>query len=294
MADYLSNLNDGATFDALMAKISNPSFDNAMAKINDLTIINNLWSTDIANPLSAYQGHTLFTYLQTGWIPQSATLTYSSADSPIFVVGTLVDLTSLIGVKDRIKLTQNGATIYAIVVAITASTITLLVESGKAIANTTTYPITNVFYSHVSNPYGFPNDIEKWSVEVSISVDTFKTMPTANVWYNISALNINVPIGLWDLGFCGILYTDRTAAGAVSCLATLSTANNSEIDRKRSAGLVAYNTTAYATNVCSYRKFEATAKTPIYFNVKSITTDNVHIGIGGVVDFVVRAKSLYL
>ena len=91
-----------------------------------------------------------------------------------------------------------------------------------------------------------------------------------------------------------MLYADRAGAGDVSCIATLSTANNTESDKRRSSGILCSPVTVNSNNVCVYKKVEANIKTTFYCNVKTLHTANTNIGIAGAVGFAVKAKSLYL
>ena len=87
-----------------------------------------------------------------GWISARATLTYASASAPTFVCNTSIDLTARISVGMKIKLTQT-TTKYFFVIAITSTTITLYGGTDYTLTNTT---ISNVYFSSVQLPYGFP------------------------------------------------------------------------------------------------------------------------------------------
>ena len=87
-----------------------------------------------------------------GWISARATLTYASASAPTFVCNTSIDLTTRISVGMKIKLTQT-TTKYFFVTAITSTTITLYGGTTYSVINAT---ISNVYFSSVQLPYGFP------------------------------------------------------------------------------------------------------------------------------------------
>jgi len=87
-----------------------------------------------------------------GWISARATLTYASASAPTFVCNTSTDLTTRISVGMKIKLTQT-TTKYFFVTAITSTTITLYGGTTYSVINAT---ISNVYFSSVQLPYGFP------------------------------------------------------------------------------------------------------------------------------------------
>lgn len=220
-----------------------------------------------ANRITENQAVILQNQLSSGWIPLSVTLTLSSADSPIFVVGTSVDLTQVIGVKDRIKLTQNSATIYAIVNAITSTTMTLHVESGKSIANTTTYPISGVFYSHMQNPFGFPADVDKWSIIVTSNSSYSQSNPTTGTVYNLGGIYIDIPIGDWDsFTQAGITATSAgtTALGTRISLSTSASALNTDILAYSLDGTASAVVTQVTASIAKYKNIKVSAKTRHY------------------------------
>lgn len=87
------------------------------------------------------------------WNLISATLTYASATAPSFVANTSIDLTSLISVGMKLKLTQTTVK-YFIVTAITSTNITLYGGDNYVLASAT---ITDIYYSAMQVPIGFPN-----------------------------------------------------------------------------------------------------------------------------------------
>lgn len=165
------------------------------------------------------------------WIPIQATLTYSSADDPTYVVSTSVDLTAVIGIGMRIKFTNNGVTFYGIVTAITSNSITLYGGTDYDVAN---LAITAPYFSPYKAPIGFPLDPDKWSVETSSSSSASQGSPVQNTWYN--AYNIVLPIGAWVVNWwaLGECYISGSAAN-IDLQITLSTANNSESDTELGA-----------------------------------------------------------
>lgn len=167
-----------------------------------------------------------FDALSTGWQTGPGTWTYSSADSPTFVLTTSIDLSSFIGVGARIKLTQTTVK-YFIVTAISGTTITLY---GGTDYTLTSDAITLPYFSIMKAPLGFPQDPTKWSVLVTDANIRTQATPTANVWYNPGTTNnqIVVPVGAWDLSYKAQLEAESNSQQTVK--GTLSTANNSESD----------------------------------------------------------------
>lgn len=168
-----------------------------------------------------------------GWIPYADVIpTRASLDAPTAVLTIAgVNLTGLIGVGDRIKFTQNGALVYAIVTAIafsTNTTLTIYCGTDYTVGDTATYPITNFFFSHAKSPIGFPMDPDKWTVTTTYSSSTTQSNPGDSTYYNVGSINIVAPIGKWNGYYSGSLYYTRNTAGNCVFISTLSTANNSE------------------------------------------------------------------
>jgi hypothetical protein len=105
--------------------------------IND-TNLNNMEVGILTNDTSALSG----------WNVLEATLTYASANT----INTSVDLTGILGVGDKLKLTQTTVKYYY-VIAITSSLITVAINTDYVVANAA---ITAPYYSHVESPFGFP------------------------------------------------------------------------------------------------------------------------------------------
>lgn len=229
-----------------------------------------------------------------GWNAISG-LSYSSADSPTFVIATTTDLTAIIGVGDRIKLTQTTVK-YFIVTAITASTITVYGGTDYTLVNAA---ITDAYYSHMKRPVGFPIDKTKWTIEMSSTSDATQASPTANVWYNLGSLSITIHIGAWDVE-CMIPMACAANAAAINQFFTLSTANNSESDINWTAFIAIIFPSAGVSNTIYAPLFRKnpiveTSKTTHYLNSK---TTNSGVGTlyftGSLSKIIVRAISAYL
>lgn len=175
-----------------------------------------------------------------GWLPYtSVTPTTGTFDSPSFpIVFAGVDLTSLISVGMRVKITQSTVK-YFIVTAIsfsTDTTITLYGGTDYSLVASGTTAISAFSYSSMKAPVGFPLDPTKWSVTVSDSTVRSQGTPAQNTWYNLGSVSISVPIGAWKLGYSVQFQISESTAGDYICLTTLSTANNSESDSGFSCG----------------------------------------------------------
>lgn len=162
-----------------------------------------------------------------GWNLVTATLTYASTADPVFVANTSADLTGIISLGMRLKLVQT-TTKYFIVVAITATTITLYGGTDYDLANAA---ISDVYYSAEKAPYGFPLNPSKWTVETVSSGDATQVNPVLNTWYNLGSISIAIPIGIWRVFYevC-IDYLNASGNTSIDMQTTLSTSNNSETD----------------------------------------------------------------
>lgn len=161
--------------------------------------------------------------LRGSWIASSVSLTFSSAAAPTFVATTGSDLSGLIPVGARIKLTQTTVK-YFIVTAIDATTITLYGGTDYTLANAA---ISLVSYSIAKAPLGFPLQAEKWTVSVSDANVRSQGSPTANTWYKpTNGTVLSLPIGSWRVSWRASMSSSANANMSI----TLSTTTNTETD----------------------------------------------------------------
>jgi len=240
--------------------------------------------------------------VQGGWNALSETLTFNAVDDPTGVVDTSADLTSFLSVGMRLKMTNAGNTIYAIITAIDASTITFLHEidstDSQALHLLEDSAITAVSYSCFKAPYGFPTDPIKWQVLVTDNSDQQQTTPTQNTWYNLGSIVLNVPIGAWELSYKGSLGATKATTTSISVNSTLSTANNSESDDEFTEFTLltgASATFGHYVPVEVSKHVAVTSKTPYYLNGKTTTAAMSSIRFAGNNALtVVRAVCAYL
>jgi hypothetical protein len=228
-----------------------------------------------------------------GWVSISDTWTYSSADSPTFIITIPTDGTTKYSVGMRVKLTQTTVK-YFIVTAVTATTLTVYGGTDYTLANTA---ITLPSFSSNKAPFGFPQNPLKWDIEVTTAITFSQATPTVNVWY--SANSINVPIGAWDLSYrVNLRSTSNAAQVRTNASSTLSTANNSESDTRFtytaiSSGLndsIISTVPAYCCN-----SVVLTAKETRYLNIRTTLTTTAIIEFQNAAGaMVLRARFLYL
>lgn len=223
-----------------------------------------------------------------GWIPGTGTWTYSSADSPTFVISTSTDLTGVIGLGYRIKLTQTTAK-YFIVTAITSSTITVYGGTDYTLANAA---ISSPYYSPVKSPFGFPMSREKWTVTVSDTTTRTQASPTANTYYNPNTTKIDVPIGSWEVSLSCVGGCTK-AASNIDLNVALSTSTSSVSNEKlhRYTGGYAFLYLAYYFSTTLVLTTKASYYVIISTGIASTTSIELY-NAGGTLE--IRATSTYL
>lgn len=228
-----------------------------------------------------------------GWNLTAVVLTYSSADSPTFVATTASDLTGIISVGMKLKLTQTTVK-YFIVTAIDATTITLYGGTDYTLANAA---ITLVSYSQAREPFGFPVSPLKWQVKVPDTSARTQSSPSASTWYNLGSQSIVLPIGTWNVDYC--MYGRAVITNTfVDMQVTLSTANNSQSDSEltHSINSTLSNNLAELYGMFARNKVITVAsKTSYFLNAETTTTSVTSIGgLGNMVPTVLRAVSAFL
>ena len=242
-----------------------------------------------------------------GWIPDTNTWTYSSADSPTFVISIAADMTALIGVGDRIKLTQTTAK-YFIVTAVGAFSggVTLITVYGGTDYTLVNAAISSPYYSHQRSPFGFPMSPLKWTVQSVTSDSPAKASPAQNTWYGGSGLSptgpsIDLPIGAWRVHYEAIvdLVITLGAAGTTGSRVTLSTANNSESDVEMTSAVTTTSPAVAVTQRALYNKLKnivVASKTTYYLNIFTGNTGATSITMNpaGAFRTCIRAVCAYL
>lgn len=148
-ASTLANINSAETHATLFGKIK-----------KFFSFVGTTALNTAAQTISAATNE-ISTAARSGWSTLLTTdkLTYKSASAPIYVCNTLnisnvaKDLRSYLSVGMKIKLTQDATVKYFFITAIDATSVTLYGGSNYTLTNTA---ITNVYYSVVQSPHGFP------------------------------------------------------------------------------------------------------------------------------------------
>lgn len=168
-----------------------------------------------------------------GWVAAGETWTYASADDPTFTFTIdSMDATAKYSTGMRIKLAQTTVKYFIITKVVfndPGSTITVYGGTDYDLANAA---ITAPYYSVVKAPLGFPLDPTKWTVEVTDTSSRTQATPVQNTWYNLGSFTISIPIGAWNVQYKIVPYIYDSTAAAYNLHITLSTANNTESDKK--------------------------------------------------------------
>lgn len=235
-----------------------------------------------------------------GWIVGAGTWSYSSADSPSFVISINQDVTTLIGVGYRIKLIQTSSK-YFIVTNVGAfgggaTLITVYGGTDYILANAA---ITSPSYSPIKAPLGFPLNHAKWSITVTDTQNCTKSSPSASTWYGGSGLSptgpsIDIHTGSWEVYYKASLDEVATTAG-VGAKITLSTANNSESDANNSVGVTMPLVGTNRMPITYKTPITVTSKTTHYLNIFTGAAGQTSISLrGDNVPTVIRAVCGYL
>ena len=226
-----------------------------------------------------------------GWISLNGTFTYSSANSPTFVVTTSVDLTGIVGLGMRIKLTQ-ATTQYFIVTAITNGSITMYGGTDYTLTNAS---ISNVYYSMLKAPYGFPMDPKKWTLELNSVARVAQTSPTKDTWYNLGGLSILLPVGIWDTYYQAETQHQRETAGIPLVYCALSTNASSVSDNDlKTQGFVS-SVSICALTLSTRKTITVTTPTTFYLIASTNQYGATELAFRGeMTPTIVRATCAYL
>ncbi len=165
------------------------SFDyklNNTASGNALSATNKIVDTDFTDTADV------------GWLNFTPTLTYSSADSPQFVVTIADDYTSTLREGGKLELVQSATTKYFRIVKCTYSApTTTVVLNGGTDYTLAAATITDVRYSYETAPENWPLDDAKWTVTASPS--DYLDQTSLGTYKNVGEITLG--IGTWSLGF---------------------------------------------------------------------------------------------
>jgi hypothetical protein len=231
-----------------------------------------------------------------GWVSDANTWSYSSVDAPTGIISINADMTALIGVGDRIKITQTTAKYFIVtVVGAFAAGATLITVYGGTDYTLANAAITSPYYSHVHHPFGFPLDPAKWTQSASNTSQQQMNgnSPAANTWYN--SISLSIPIGLWVVFYEVVFQMGHGSSVTQDMKHTLSTANNSESATANSVYLYVAALTGEIATFSKRIDLGLAAKATYYLNhMTTIASANVFQTRGDVSATKIVAVCAYL
>lgn len=228
-----------------------------------------------------------------GWTDASETWTYAGDNDPEFTFTISGDKTNKYSEGMRLKLTQSSTVKYFLVTKVSYSspntTVTIYGGTDYDLANSA---ISDNYYSAMKAPLGFPQDPDKWTVEVTHATDLTQSSPTAQQWYN--ATSIDIPTGSWEVYFSALSRVLPPSLQNSTIYTTLSTASNTESDGAWTAYALSYSTDIRLSVVKNDYLTLSSASTR-YLNIRTFQSSQSLIELkGSVQKTVLRAKSTYL
>lgn len=235
-----------------------------------------------------------------GWILYDVSpISFLLADSPTYILNTTANITGTIGEGMKFKLNHLNREKFFFVsnVAITGA-ISYLTLYGGTDYTLTTGAITNPHYSPSREPFGFPTDPDKWTVETTNNADQTQSSPTTNTWYNLGSLQITVPIGKWYVSYKVLARVSRAAATATNMASTLSNANNTESDPDMTTFVTLNGASGtlvmLVTQHALPKVFKQSSKTTYFLNGRTTAGADSIGHRGDVGTTIIRARTAYL
>lgn len=218
----------------------------------------------------------------TGWNPLGEDLVYVSVDDPTGVVKVEgKDITDKLSVGMRLRFTNGGNVINAIITAITFSvdtTITFLHEidpaDSQALYLLTNSAITLPYFSSQKAPFGFPMSPAKWRVYVNTGGGS-QANPVTGTYYNIGT-SISVPIGDWELVGKMPVYVSRSVANYLGLKGGFGTTNNN-VNLPESYVFEVIFSTALISFQTLKAQVSVSSKTTYYMNFATLYDNTLNI-----------------
>lgn len=240
--------------------------------------------------------HELYPENLPGWNDFPFTCTYASADDPTFTFTVAGDVTKVLYPGVKIMLTQTTDKFFIVTAsAYSAPNTTVTVYGGTDydLANAT---VVNPRYSREKSPYGFPLDPLKWTVEyIDVNDRATGNNPTDGVVYNLSPIQITIPIGSWMLNWSAHIRVNGSSVNKQAFIG-LSTTNNGFSDAHLKAWVLAMDTSTYHgwPREVAPKHILLAAKTVYYLNVSGVNSPSSIGNQGTQQPTILRAVCAYL
>lgn len=232
--------------------------------------------------------------------------TRTEADDPVYKLSFGYSVDSFLCPKMKVSWVQDSVQRFGIIAKVDESDIYVLTICNSVldvhdVLNTSTYAISDFKYSSDGVAFGFPYDLEKWTIETISKVNLTVNNPNQNQVYNPGSLKLDLPIGNWILGYSllGLVDSGSTNASQVAAKFGLSTLSTSMGDasfatRIRMGG--PSSTSKYLEgNLVKYNILTVNQKTSHYLVTNTPLSGMATINFrGDVTDTIIRATSAYL
>ncbi len=191
---------------------------------------------------------------------------------------------------------------YGFVTALSVSggntSLTLYGGTDYDVDDTSTYAISDVKFSSMKAPYGFPLDPDKWSEEVTDSDLHQTSSPTANTWYD-SGVSLSIPIGIWNVYNQHALFVEATNTGYIQAASTLSSStsssSNSEFDAQSLVKTSTNDTDSTIVPVATSGILSLSSKTTFHVIYYTPTSGVATVGVRGATSqMIIKATIAYL
>jgi hypothetical protein len=267
-------------------KISALTATTTIAGLDVLPIVVDTTGTPVTKKVS------IDNFLGQGWIGLGA-ITYEGADAPSYTFSLASDMTGILSVGMRIKLTDSTVKYFIITgVGSYSGGKTIITVYGGTDYTLSGGAITAGYYSTVKAPFGFPLIPSKWTVETTDTSSRSQASAVAGTWYNLGSITHSVPIGSWFTEYTVIILHDSSSSRQLRT--TFSTANNSESDSDFTNGATITGT---YESIISYKRknISVSSKTTYYLLTTCFTAGTPTIyNSNDVQKLVIRSVCAYL
>lgn len=214
-----------------------------------------------------------------GWV-SLGTATYEASDDPTYTISFASDMTGILSVGMRIKLTDSTVQYFIITgVGAFSGGKTIITLYGGTDYNLTGGAITLPYYSIMKAPQGFPLSPIKWTQSLASLASGSQVAPTKDAWYNLGTNTLNIPVGCWNVEYNAYVIFQINNSTSVRGQVTLSTTNNSASDAEMTKAISILGATGninIGSNLYSNKVLALTTKATYYLNIRS-TTDSATV-----------------
>ncbi len=188
-------------------------------------------------------------FFNSGWTAFQTTLTYASATS-FTIVG---DYSGILQKGDKIKFDQTTTKYFYVLSAVYSAPNTIITVTGGSDYSVANAAITSAYWSHIENPFGFPDFFNYAPTWGAVDPITFTSVTTNVAKFKINGKNCKV-----------YLQGTRTTGGSTSITLTAAlpiTPDSTNIVYRGGSGVLdGGNTMAgvyYVSTIANFRKYDA-------------------------------------